>query len=218
MMKCNDAFASKIFWRGLMTINLRLRGRLDQTLPGVSGVWNDKSKIKVPLLQTSALEEHLLLYPELFHRLYRWEVDLPESMGLSMTPSLSSLCSPGHGSALEDLLWHPSLVLLVRDAEVLVTLRKIPFPVSTKNSISDSPATGSCPCPRHGGSSSWPEILTRYLLLLLAFCENLWRLRSVLKSILCGRRRSSLMFPCTTVFTISQRSPLSLAKFLFIWK
>ena len=100
MMKCNDAFASKIFWRGLMTINLRLRGCLDQTLPGVSGVWNNKSKIKIPLLQTSALEEHLLLYPELFHRLYRWEVDLPESMGLSLTPSLSSLCSVHLDTAL----------------------------------------------------------------------------------------------------------------------
>ena len=121
-----------ICWRSLMTINLRLRGCLDQTLPGVSGVWDDKSKIKVPLLQTSALEEHLLLYPELFHRLYRWEVDLPESMGLSITPSLSSLSSPGHGSALQDLLWHPRLMLLVRDAEVLVTLKKIPFPTCLK--------------------------------------------------------------------------------------
>ena len=103
--------------------HLRLRGCLDQTLPGVSGVRNDKSKIKVPLLQTSTFEQHLLLYPELFHWLYRWEVDLPESKGLSMTQSYRGLlCSPGHGSALEDLLWHPGLVLLIRDAEVLITL------------------------------------------------------------------------------------------------
>ena len=39
-------------------------------------------------------------------------------------------------------------------------------------SISASPARESCPCPRPGGSSSSRGILTRCLLLWLAFCES----------------------------------------------
>ena len=220
MMKCSDAFASKIFWRGLMTSRLLTWDsgaasiRLCQVLVEF-GMTNPKSKFPSsrhrPLKSTfcsilnfsiGSIDEKLI---SLKAWVYQWlhqsahSVHLDTALHFRIFFGTRASCSSS-GMLRSSLPWERFHFLFVL------------------NSISDSPATGSCPCPRHGGSSSWPEILTRCLLLLLAFCENLWRLRSVLKSILCGRRRSSLMFPCTTVFTISQRSPLSFVKFLFIWK
>ena len=111
------------------------------------------------------LEKNLLFQSELFHGFHRGEIDFPEYNQCEhfqllsdklIWSTTSNQCKnpsqPWHCSAFQNLLWHPCLMLILRNWKVIVALGLINYDSSFTFFYQQYnnwwPARGSCQC-RH---------------------------------------------------------------------